>query len=439
MGAFATRALSGCAGSALGASNGPPPVYDIDVPYVPRGEWSRSQANVRTDKEAWQSIQDQIDAVPDGQPGRPNIIRFPVGYSTGLYYTHREDGTSTVKGCIELIDRHHLILEGPSKEDPAAFYTSHPSWPYPGEIQANQFSNRKQFLIRNSTHIEIRNIRVFGSNYTFADQLADGNPWFWGGGADLGGTSATRAYYAPWEFEHALDFRDSSSLHVHDCVFEDLWGDGVYFGNDPGCSDVLVENVVIDGTGRQGIAISGGQNLLIDGVAIGTSVKSRRAGIDLEPEGDWVIDGVEIRNCRIDSQHVPFACGGRGSRLDNVEIHTNELFGTSVPWVKVVHSAGLSNRSNWSIHDNIHRGGLGSPVYALSFERVDNVSVVRNVMNVAGTQSRGCVDFKDCTGLLDVIDNDFGGGCFIRFRNSPVGTISGNSCATDCGCNVVLE
>lgn len=415
--------------------------FEINVPFVPRAEWDQSVSNVRPDKEVWATIQAQIDAVPDGTAGNPNVIRFPVGFSTGLYYTKRETGSTSLFGCTELTNRHNLVIEGPSLADMAAVYTSDPAWDYPGDINQNQFSNRKQFLVRNCTNITFRYLRVFGSNYVFSPNLSNGNPWFWGGGPDGGGEPTTRAYYAPWEFEHGIDVRNSTGIHIHDCQFDDLWGDGLYFQDNPGAVNVTVQDVRIDGIGRQGVAIGGGSNMLFDRIDIGQTVKARRAGFDLEPISTWPIDGVEVRNFTINSHLRPFAARGTGGKMDNVHIHHGTVDGTSVPWIDAGHTDNVNNRKTWSVHDVTHVGSLGSPLYAMIFRNMQDISVNNNTMPVSAAQSRGCVSYEDCTGTLDVTNNDFGDGCFIRFQNSPVGTVSGNICAGDCGdptCDLVL-
>jgi hypothetical protein len=397
---------------------------------VPRAEWDQSINNVRADKESHATIQTQIDAIPDGTLATPSVIHFPVGFSSGLYYTQRPEPGGSY-GCIELTARSNLVIEGPSIADPAAFYTSHPSLAFGAGN-----TSRKHFRVNGCTNITFRYIHVFGSNYTIASNIVDGTPWFWSGGS-VSDPIDTRHYYAPWESNHAFEVINSTNVTIHDFAVDDMWGDGVRTSSD----NVTIRDGRIDGNGRQSIAIVDGSTVVIDNVDIGMTVKARRQGVDIEPPlTSNNVNGVEIRNCQFKTNFSGILALGNGDK-QNIEIHHNDFWETSA---RPIHTGGGGTRVNWSVHDNTHHNTIEAEttVTPYRFSVVNNVVVANNVLPVSVTGSRVAVSFGGCTGQLDVTGNDFGSGCYVRYTagvagDSPIGAFSGNSCAGGCAASCV--
>ena len=251
------------------------------------------------------------------------------------------------------------------------------------------YSQRRHLWFRGSHDITVRDLRVRGTNTT-ADQR-----------------SGFGSYDRRYEFEHAFAFEGCRNVLLQDVRADAIWGDGLYLGplaGDPS-DGVRVLGFDVDRNGRQGVALSGAQNVLLDDVRV---LHGRRAGFDLEPPPGWVRN-VEISNSYTNTIGLAFAAGGRGD-VSNIYIHHNTIDGPSVPWVYVQASDG-TRRRDWRVWDNTVLRTLGSPQAALLFTAVDGVDVRRNISRIATTQSRMAVRFKDARGTLVVVDNDFSGAC----------------------------
>lgn len=401
-------------------------VYEIDALTAP---WSNQEIGSTADQTA--IIQAQIDAVPDGVPGSPNIIRFPVGLSTGKYFTQGDlaNNPRGTNGVLNFTDRHHLIIEGPSAANPATFYTVSPAVPWSSEISLNQHSLRRHFWFQGCTNITVRDsIRVEGSNYTFAPNLANGTPTFWLGGADNGGLPTSRGYRAPWELEHAFAF-DGCDTVVFAGQCQDVWGDGVYLGRYGvvGCTNVTIGAAVLVGTGRQGVAMSFAADVLVDGVQIGTDlIRPRRAAFDLEPVTTWVVERVEVQNFEVWMGNMVTIAALGSSRVDDIHFHDGVVHGGGGSKCEVGASNGVQ-RANWIVESIVWDGPFGSPQAAMRFTKVVNVTV-RNVdVPIATTQSRKAVGFVDCTGTLIVENSRFPGALWVDYLNSSIPQLVNNT------------
>lgn len=369
------------------------------------------------------TIQAQIDAAPDGTPDCSTIIRFPEGrYHTEGDLANNPRGRN---GVLLFENRHNLIVEGP-----ATFYTEAPAVPYDTSVPGNTYSLRRHFWLKNCSNITIRNIRVEGSNYTEGRKLAAGTPPFWQGGPDNGSAAGFPGYRGSWEFEHAFDITDSKNITIEDCEVDSVWGDGVYIGNHPsvGSDNIILRNLNLRFTGRQGIGASNCRNVLIENVTVD---HGRRAAIDLEPFSDnsFVTD-VEIKNCNMHPLQSHFAMGGRGD-VSRINIHDNIVNGAGLT-LHCFDSAGLTRRSDWTFTNNIRLSNYGSPLAPIRFTMTDNVTIDNNTVPVVATQSRRCVTFDDCQGDLIVTNNNFVNGCYIdEIDSAPViktGNIFGATC-----------
>lgn len=217
-------------------------------------------------------------------------------------------------------------------------------------------------------------------------------------------------YTVALEFEHGIDLRGAPNATIAGVTVDAVWGDGAYVsGGDqftPATSSgAVLTNFTVARNGRQGIAIVRSSDVLVDGADIQSS---RRAGIDIEPDtAGEVIRNIEIRNSTVHSWLLAFASGGRGN-VSDVYIHDNTVTRSGVPFVYVAASDG-TRRANWRVEDNAVPSRQSSLQPAMRFDHVDNVSVLRNTVNVTSTQSRWFIGFTDVGGILQVKGNDAGG------------------------------
>ena len=100
------------------------------------------------------------------------------------------------------------------------------------------------------------------------------------------------------EFNHGLYLRNPKHITVENAYIENVCGDGIYIGNDPGSSDighdVILDKCFIDGAGRNGITVISNSNFLIRNCSvINTALHDPQMAIDIEPDADdSVINGM---------------------------------------------------------------------------------------------------------------------------------------------------
>ncbi|UJH91038.1 right-handed parallel beta-helix repeat-containing protein [Antarcticibacterium sp. 1MA-6-2] len=373
--------------------------------------------NVQGGGDLTKHIQDQIDAVPNGTAQKANVIKFP----RGRFWTegNLEWNPKGKNGIINFVNKHHLIIEGFSKEEPTVFYTKAPAIPFGGNVSRGNYSHRRHFRIHQSTNITVRNIRIEGSNTIEGKVLGSSSeftPDFWEGGKDSGSKSGFPAYQSYWEFEHAFDIINSQNITIEDSSVYGVWGDGVYIGQSTTnpSENIILRNLHLKFTGLQGIAVSDARKIIIDKVWID---KGRRSGIDLEPFHDeGFANDVEVRNSKIDVQLTPFAAGGRGD-VSNIYIHNNEYTGSgNTIFCRTSNEKNPTIRKNWKFIKNVRTNTYGSSSPVIKFGWTENILIEGNVDRVS--HKKGLyVGASYCNNIV-IKDNEVKGGKAIRIYKS---------------------
>lgn len=329
--------------------------------------------------DATQTIKNQIAAAPNGA-----VIRFPVGRSQGRY---RCDFPIVVEG------RRDLTIEGPSPSDPAVFWTdlkvtkaAHP------QVFIGDSSQRQHWKISNCTGMVLRNLRVQGPN-TYRD------------------AAGYTKIQPPYEAEHAFFVPGCDGVLIEDCSADSVLGDGVFLGagsTHAGPKNITVRRFHVRSCGRTGIGLTRCSNILLDGVV--TELTGTGA-MSFEPNGPAeYVNGVEIRNCRMDSRQPLIPAHGVRP-INDVWVHHNVFAnsGNAKSWPIIVCEPLIADPAvrskNWRVEDNrLEFAGTGG---AFVFRETDNVVIRRNAMSKLGRFRAGVI-LERCGGTLTVTDNDFG-------------------------------
>lgn len=89
----------------------------------------------------------------------------------------------------------------------------------------------------------------------------------------------------------------SHHITVHQVEISDCWGDGIFIGDSPTVSDVLIEGVSCDNNRRQGLSITDAKRIIIkDSVFMNTNGALPEAGIDIEPDSGQRSENIQIIN-----------------------------------------------------------------------------------------------------------------------------------------------
>ncbi len=216
--------------------------------------------------------------VPDG-----STVVFPSG------------GRYRVEGTLLFEDRRNLTFDGNGSEVFAATE---------GE------KRRLHFEFVRGADITIRDLRVKG-----------GNPQ-----AGL----AKEAYDREREFQHGFSFRGTEGVLLERVTVTDVYGDFVYLGydvrgNGEWTTDVVVRHSTFERNGRQGMTITGAEEVVIEGNRF-TDVRHNVIDIEANDEkggGQSVrIEGNEARNWRF----YFLTIGGQGT-VNEVSALNNQLSG----------------------------------------------------------------------------------------------------------------
>ena len=162
--------------------------------------------------------------------------------------------------------------------------------------------SRAHLSVVNSTGITIKNLNVIGPHE--------------------GGGTGEKAYVSSLEAQHAVEIMGCQYILLLGSSFSQIYGDGVYVGGKS--SDITIRDCKISNNGRQGIAVTNGANILIEGCELN---EIRRAHIDLECNSvNQIVENVMIRNNTFGSKRLMWiaAASSRGV-VRNVLVQNNTL------------------------------------------------------------------------------------------------------------------
>lgn len=304
-----------------------------------------------------QDVTGALQAIIDGIPDDTTLL-FP---STATY---RVDGTLAVN------DRRALRFVGGATLR-AATLTDDP--------------NRAMWRIRDSERIVFRDLQLVGAN------------------PDPG------TYVENFEWQHSFDIQGGGHIEIDRVSMTSPMGDCVYVTDtDAWAHDIWVHDSSCTGTGRHGVAVVAGRDIVIERNAFS---RIAYVAFDLEPNlrtgapsqgaSDVTIQGNRVT----DTESQFFSAGGFGP-IDRVTVRGNDARGAKYGlWSSVVPKDD-HRRSQLAFEGNIAdtswRGGDGA---ALTFTAVDGLTVRDNAQPFSLTQAMTFARVtRSCA--VTVVDND---------------------------------
>jgi hypothetical protein len=311
------------------------------------------------------TVQAIINAAPDGTPAHPTVINFPAG------------ACYSVDQSVTLDKRNNLVLES-DPSDPAVFVRQ----------GVGTCTNQAQcyiFFLHGGSNITFKNVDVVSNNTQHVYQAANQDSsawWVWG----TQGLTLT-----------------------HDTV-ENLWGDFVTVGPDTyrtwkWSTNVDITDDNFNGSGRQGISITGAENVNISNNVIANAALS---SFDIEPDsGTGPVAGgvptyggaeyVTIDNNVVGQSGTTFVSDyGACAQVSNITVADNTLQGAPLTlWVK---GCSTVHRSNWTVAGNTSNTPFASPRGAIEMTYTDTVDIANNSLlfyvpeKVTAVKVWGCSD-----------------------------------------------
>jgi len=319
-------------------------------------------------------MNDAVKMVPDGT----RLMVLPGSY--------RMDGTCLIE------DRSGISIEALFPDQPPTFYTDVTTWDW--LVDPN---DRKHFFAEGGEDISFRNLRVDGPNRT----PDPGNPGF-------------MLYSSTYAFQAGFAFHTVDGGLIEGCVTDHTWGDGITIGGNGKSRDITVRNVLVQNNGRQGIAVTNAENVIIDGFNI---TNSRRSAVDLEPPSlqAWV-RGIVLANGVSNSKN--FALSSGGGEVSDLYAHDWQVLNEGAPvyaqGAVSAAEAGLRRRG-WRIQ-RLSTPWTNSPQPPFRFRNTDDVSIEDCVI-VMGNRQGSVAQFYDCQGALSVTGCDFReGGRYVEVQ-----------------------
>lgn len=119
---------------------------------------------------------------------------------------------------------------------------------------------------------------------------------------------------ATGEFGMGIDIRSSKRVHLIRPVTKNMWGDGIYLGQqaDVVSEDIVIDSHLADGCRRQGMSLVSCAYLTVNSPEWkNISGTNPSAGLDIEPNGNNnLLIGIRINNPRTNN------CAGMGIKID---------------------------------------------------------------------------------------------------------------------------
>jgi hypothetical protein len=277
------------------------------------------------------------------------------------------DGDYRVEGTIVLRDRRDLVING----DGARIFATTTGEP-----------GRSQIRILGGSGLEIRRLEIQGANpHAGLDE---------------------RAYVAKLEWQHGISLEGPTDVEIDRVNVHDTYGDSIFVGwrvDDRRLTErVWIHDSTFARTGRQGIAIIDGRDIVIERNRF---TDMRRATVDLEPAGGLVVENVHIIDNEVGPGRLLFVPAAGGGPINRIVIARNRLHGRPLT-IDVKTPEGQRRRHFWVVDnttDAIHHEG------PLRFTRVDGVVVRGNRQPVA--EGAALVSTTDSCDVR-VKDNDIG-------------------------------
>ena len=275
------------------------------------------------------ALQGLIDRTPDG-----GVVRLQA------------HGTYRVEGTLVVEERHRLTIEG---NGALIFATT------PGD------GTRSHLRIIGGSDLVVRGLGIRGAN-------------------PHAGTDGA-AYVPELEAQHGIRIEGATDVELDRVRVSDVHGDFVYLGkhleDDRWTERVWVHDSTFARSGRQGISVTGGRDIVIEHNTI-TDV--RMATIDLEPHPSFGAENIHIlENSFGPVRLISFAATG-GGRVDNVVVARNTLRGQALRIIARPPD-GTRRQRYWIVDNSSDTAANRTP---LRFADIDGIVVTGNRQAVAG-------------------------------------------------------
>ena len=270
------------------------------------------------------------------------IDRTPNGGVIGL----QAGGAYRVEGTLVVEERHRLRIEGNG-----------------ARIFATTIGDgsRSHLRIIGGSDLVVRNLEIRGAN-PHAGVAGD-------------------AYVPELEAQHGIRIEGATDVELDRVRVSDVHGDFVYLGrhleDDRWTERVWIHDSTFARSGRQGIAVTGGRDVVIEHNTI-TDV--RMATIDLEPHPSFGAENIHIIDNEFGPVRLISIAATGGGRADTVVVARNTLRGQALRF-QARPPPGSRRQRYWVVDNTSDTPANRTP---LRFANIDGLVVTGNRQPVAG-------------------------------------------------------
>jgi len=226
-------------------------------------------------------------------------------------------------------------------------------------------------------------------------------------GAHPTGGCGSDGYVVAYEAQHGVEFKGVTGGEASRLTITDVYGD-FFILSPTGTlwnSNIRIHHDSLDRNGRQGIAVTGAQDVVIDS----NSIRGvQRATFDVEPgTSSQGARRIAIRDNRVGCHRLNFFSnvGSGGAVSEDITVERNVVTGDEI---QSVMQGGLAQRrARYVFRDNVGDVTFGSPHDLVVFIRIDSIVATGNRNPIQLNRNYGVRTSESCQ--VHVSGNDFPG------------------------------
>lgn len=148
--------------------------------------------------------------------------------------------------------------------------------------------------------------------------------------------------------------KGSHHISIQEIKIFDCWGDGIFLGDSPTVSDILISDVICDNNRRQGLSITDANRIMVkDSVFMNTNGTLPEAGIDIEPDPDQSSHNIQLINVEcLNNNGSGLDLMGINGVIDKVLVEDSYFIDNKGPGIRFFDVGGQVKLRNLQIENN---------------------------------------------------------------------------------------
>lgn len=278
---------------------------------------------------------------------------------------------------------------------------------------ALSLNSNTKFILNGNIILEANSF----NNYSILEINSCENVHISGNGSITGDSITHTGTTGEWGM--GINILGSKNISIIGIKVNNCWGDSIYIGNN-NTNTINISKCFLDGSRRQGISITNGENITItDCIISNINGTSPKAGIDVEPNAGEIITNVLIQNVKVSDSYIGIMAYARAQGaiinsvsfvdcyVDNVEFAGYRLIGEGI-------KHGVINSCV-----SVNSGG-----YPIEIRYVDNFVIDSCKLITEATDVTGIFEASTNSGIITncniVASEGIGVGSYVNISNNTI-------------------